>query len=43
MSWIADFAFEDEGREGDGMIHHYRCKECGAEIEVSEYFEKEDE
>lgn len=33
---MADYSFEDYGFEGGGIIHRYICKECGAEIEVSE-------
>ena len=43
VSHMSDFAFEDECREGEGIIHHYRCMNCGAEIEVSESFNEEDE
>lgn len=31
--WDADFMFEDEGIEGNGIIHHCHCMACGAEIE----------
>ena len=30
--WDADFSFEDEGIEGEGIIHHCHCTNCGAEI-----------
>lgn len=30
--WDADFSFEDEGIEGEGIIHHCHCANCGAEI-----------
>ena len=31
--WNADFSFEDYGLEGEGIIHHCTCSNCGAEIE----------
>lgn len=34
--WKADYSFEDFGYEGEGIVHRYVCRKCGAEIEVSE-------
>ena len=31
--WDADFTFEDYGLEGEGLVHHCDCSNCGAEIE----------
>jgi len=31
--WDADFTFEDYGLDGEGLIHHCHCANCGAEIE----------
>lgn len=31
--WNADFTFEDYGLEGEGIVHHCTCANCGAEIE----------
>ena len=31
--WDADFSFEDDGLEGEGIIHVCHCTNCGAEIE----------
>lgn len=31
--WDADFTFEDYGLEGEGIVHHCHCANCGAEIE----------
>lgn len=31
--WDADFSFEDYGIEGEGLINHCHCTNCGAEIE----------
>ena len=31
--WDADFTFEDYGLEGEGLVHHCHCTNCGAEIE----------
>lgn len=31
-----DYSFEDYGIEGEGIVHRYICRKCGAEIEVSE-------
>lgn len=36
VMWKADYAFEEFGYEGEGIVHRYVCRECGAEIEVSE-------
>ncbi len=30
--WDADFTFEDYGIEGEGIVHHCHCVNCGAEI-----------
>ena len=30
--WDADFTFEDYGLEGEGLVHHCHCANCGAEI-----------
>ena len=40
--WNSDFSFDECGYEGDGIVHNYTCQECGAEIEVRESFESED-
>ena len=31
--WDSDFTFEDYGLEGEGLVHHCHCTNCGAEIE----------
>ena len=31
--WDADFDFADYGEEGEGVIHHCHCTNCGAEID----------
>ena len=31
--WDADFSFEDYCLEGEGIVHHLHCANCGAEIE----------
>lgn len=31
--WDGDFDFEDYGLDGDGIVHHCHCTECGAEID----------
>ena len=31
--WDADFDFADYGLEGEGIIHHCHCTNCGAEID----------
>lgn len=31
--WDADFSFEDYGIEGEGLINHCHCTNCGAEID----------
>ena len=29
----ADFDYDDYGLEGQGIVHHCHCTECGAQIE----------
>lgn len=41
--WGADFDFEDYGYEGEGIVHTYRCQNCGADIEISEKFKEEED
>lgn len=42
--WNADFDYEDYGIEGNGIIHHCTCANCGAEIEYYvEIKDKEEE
>lgn len=36
VGWKADYSFEDFGCEGNGIVHVYKCRKCGAVIEVSE-------
>lgn len=36
--WDADFDFADYGEEGEGVIHEYHCKKCGARITYKEVF-----
>ena len=31
--WDSDFTFEDYGLDGEGLVHHLHCANCGAEIE----------
>lgn len=31
--WDSDFTFEDYGLDGEGIVHHLHCTNCGAEIE----------
>ena len=31
--WQNDFAFEDYGYEGEGIVHVCHCGNCGADIE----------
>ena len=31
--WDADFDFSDYCLEGEGIVHHCHCMNCGAEIE----------
>ena len=33
VMWDSDFAFEDFGLEGEGIVHVCHCVNCGAEIE----------
>ena len=33
VSWGADFDFSDYGMDGEGIVHHLHCSNCGAEIE----------
>lgn len=41
--WQSDFDFEDYGYEGEGIVQNYTCSKCGAEYEVRNRFETEDE
>lgn len=45
--WDADFTFEDYCMEGEGIVHHCHCVNCGAEIEyfisLEDPEEKDDE
>lgn len=41
ICWSADYSFEDFGYEGIGIVHRYRCIECGAIHEVYEEIEEE--
>lgn len=39
--WQADFDYGDFGYEGEGIVHTFHCRDCGAEITVFEDFESE--
>lgn len=41
--WDADFTFEDYGIEGEGLINHCHCTNCGAEIDYFVPITEEDE
>ena len=30
--WCADFDFDDYGLDGIGIVHVYKCQNCGASI-----------
>lgn len=30
--WKSDFDFEDYGMKGRGIVHEYKCLDCGARI-----------
>lgn len=32
LVWTNDFSFEDYLYEGDGIIHHLSCTNCGAKV-----------
>ena len=34
LIWDADFTFEDYGLEGEGLVHHCHCVNCGAEYDI---------
>lgn len=42
--WDTDFDFEDYCLEGEGIVHHLHCGNCGAEIDyyINLSEEKED-
>lgn len=42
VMWRADYSFTDFGYEGEGIVHRYVCRKCGAEIEISEATECQD-
>lgn len=31
--WDADFTFDDYMIDGEGIVHHCHCADCGAEID----------
>lgn len=41
--WDADFNFEDYGLEGEGVINHCHCTNCGAEIDYYVRMDEDDE
>lgn len=41
--WESDFDSDDYGYEEQGIIHNYHCPKCGADYEVFEKFNAEDE
>ena len=41
--WDADFNFEDYGLEGEGVINHCHCENCGAEIDYYVRMDDDDE
>lgn len=41
--WDSDFTFEDYGLEGEGLVHHCHCGNCGAEIEYYIRFDVDEE
>lgn len=41
--WQNDFDAEDVGYTEPGIIQYFTCPKCGAEYEVFEPFEKEEE
>ena len=41
--WDGDFAFEDYGYEGEGVIHECQCMNCGAHITYIVPYNTEDD
>ena len=35
LIWQSDFAFEDCGYDGDGIVTMYVCAQCGADVETA--------
>ncbi|WP_075367454.1 hypothetical protein [Desulfosporosinus metallidurans] len=43
LRWSSDFAFDDCGIEGDGIVATFSCPECGATAEFTSKITDEDE
>lgn len=41
--WQNDFDFSDYGFDGEGIVHHLICSNCGAEIEYYVKVDDDDE
>ena len=41
--WQNDFAFEDYGYEGEGIVHVCHCGNCGADIEYYVPYDNDDD
>lgn len=41
--WDSDFTFEDYGLEGEGIVNHCHCANCGAEIDYFVRLDEEEE
>ena len=42
LIWQSDFAFEDYGYDGEGIVQNLVCENCGAEVEYRVPFSKEE-
>ena len=40
--WQSDFAFEDLGYEGEGLVQMCHCTNCGADIQYMISYDEED-
>ena len=40
VGWLSDFTFGEVAKEGNGILHMYQCRCCGAEVEVYERVEE---
>lgn len=43
VGWVADYDFDDLGFIGSGIVHRFKCRDCGATIECIVRFDADDD
>ena len=43
LCWDCDFTFEDCGYEGEGLVSILHCMKCGANVEYTLRYDKEED